>query len=191
MAKEHDQKVKELLQSYVDKGYQRPAIEKVFDKAGYDDTLVKETLDQIELREHNQHLWKHMVAIMLCVLVPMLLTFAITSIILNAGTDCGADMTCFAEAARACEKADGHFMLEESRVDLQTDDCMLTKEITRFDPTEPIEIVSMLEDKQMTCTFTEETFDEELLTLSGRLDLCEGELKDAMLALQLSYLQLS
>lgn len=111
---------------------------------------------------------------------------------LPKGTDCGNDKACFILNANECKSAVFRDdMAPGTTIKYSTKDCMLTRGIEKFNETEPVEVVSFFENKQMACSYTKNNFDATLLDgLSIGMENCEGDLKDAVIELRLAQLSL-
>jgi len=115
----------------------------------------------------------------------LLIGVALLFIVFFVGTqDCEFDKTCFIEQI---ELGNEVFVAEDvvgSTLRYTVEDNTLTKEFVSFDAGEPDQIVQLLKNKKMTCTFEE--FDERLVDgLFGGVELCEGELKDIIFELEI------
>ncbi|MBW2996264.1 hypothetical protein KY332_03115 [Candidatus Woesearchaeota archaeon] len=126
------------------------------------------------------------------VIIAILILFLIVYAVWPKGTNCGFDKACFIEKANQCKKATVRNTIgDNSIIKYTTEDCILTKEIDKFSETEPEDVITFFKNKKMTCPYIENNFNTLLIEgLSTGMDDCEGELKQAILKLQLAELAL-
>jgi len=100
---------------------------------------------------------------------------------------------CFAEKANNCEKS--VYILDEEGTTYRftsSTDCVVEKSVTAVSDTEPEIIREMFLNKAMSCTYSQDGFDERLLsTLLSGLENCEGELKESLYELAIAQYELS
>ena len=182
------QKTKDAIDKYIQKGYSIGAIRKSFLEAGYKRDVVDEILKGYS-EEARMSYQRHAFIIFLVIILPGIVTVLLYSVF-TGPVDCGTDMECFSERAMRCEHVLGEIDIQGSVLALQARDCVLDKRIRSFDPSEPPEIQALLGNTSMRCPYPEGAFDTALLSLGGALYACEGELKDAVAALQLAQQEL-
>lgn len=89
---------------------------------------------------------------------------------------------CFIEQANKCKAATYTKSIEGTTFRLETKDCLLTKTIVNMGLDEPEEIKEEFLGKSMVCSYVEGDFSPlYLTTISGMINNCEGELRDALL----------
>jgi len=186
-----DDKTRKLISDYLAKGYSRKVIEKSFIKAGYSKKRIKQLLEEggrkkfalpVNLRLPGRNLYYAVGGGIVIILIIMFF--------LGNSNDCKADMVCFKAKADKCQHVKGYVFLEGNQISLEADRCTLTKWISEFDPVEPLEIVELLQDKDMICEYNKGEFDDAFLNLTGSLDKCDGSLKDILIEIRLSQLEL-
>lgn len=110
----------------------------------------------------------------------------------RGGIESCDDDICFLRNAQECSPATlvkdeaGSSVLYEIK-----GDCVLEKSIYSFAEDEPEEVVTLFANKKMICPYTKNGFDEEWITsiVSG-VDVCSGELRDAIFELKLAQYEL-
>ena len=106
-------------------------------------------------------------------------------------TDCEFDTACFFEKANNCEAARFSEDIEGSLVEFTiSTNCVLTKKITQFSDAEPPEIVALFGDKEMSCSYTKGAFDVGYTTFLGNVNLCRGDLKEAIYELRIAQFEI-
>ncbi len=185
MDQDNVEKTRRLIRNYLARGYSDKVIRNSFANVGYDKSTVTKILKQEEggLRGFN---WKFVyigIAVSAIVLLALLL-------FIGLGNDCDNDMVCFVEAANKCNSVTGYFFLEGNKISLDANDCTLTKKIVEFDESEPVELVILLEDKEMVCEYGKGDFDESFLDFVGGIEKCSGDLKDTLINIRLAQLEL-
>jgi hypothetical protein len=183
MPKEYE-KTSRLVKKYLKKGYSKDTIRKSFLKSGY----KREIIDAILVGTRNSSPESLKLSYILLILIPIVIIILL--IVLWPTSSCKDDLDCFIEKAINCEKANAYSMIEGNTITYKAKDCKLTKEITEFDQNEPAELVLLLEDKEMTCIYEENQFDESYLSLTGNIERCDGPLKDTLINIRLAQLEL-
>ena len=125
--------------------------------------------------------------------IAVIVVIIIIYLVIPKATNCDYDKACFIEKANNCERAIVRDTIGDgSIVKYTSKDCILTKAFDEFSETEPEEVTSFFEKKEMTCSYTQGNFDPVLVeSLPSGIDDCEGELKDAILELRIAQLTLS
>jgi hypothetical protein len=91
------------------------------------------------------------------------------------------DPTCFTTAANNCQSATFQNNIAGSIIKYDTKNCILTKTILKMNETEPQEMIDLFQGKSMTCTYTQDDFNTDLInSLTIGTDLCSGDLKDTI-----------
>ena len=170
---------KKIIDESLDKGISPNTIKTSFKKMGFEKSKINSMI-----KSHPKGRPNHYIKIAIIMIIPIIVLF----LIFLLTTKC--DLDCFIERANNCESAKSFTMLEGNKISLSTKDCTLTKEITEFDENEPYELVSLLENKEMVCNYNKGEFTTELLTLAGKIELCKGDLKDALINIRVAQIEL-
>jgi hypothetical protein len=106
--------------------------------------------------------------------------------------DCGQDKVCFIDKANNCGKAAVRETIGTGTIiTYATNNCVLTKSVETFAGDEPEDVVTFFKGKSMSCEYEKGSFDSILVDgISTGIDLCEGDLKDAILELRLAQISL-
>jgi hypothetical protein len=107
--------------------------------------------------------------------------FASESPVLPATVDCKYDLDCFKAAAEACGSVVVFQNLQDTVLSFEAENCVLTKSIASFGPSEPPQVIELLSGKTMACRFAPGFLPSSLLSgLATGASQCSGPLKDAL-----------
>lgn len=139
-------------------------------------------ITQTPSEEYSRKALAIVLGLALVIIIPSIL------LLLPEGKNCGADASCFIIAAQQCQTA--RFRQEIANTTFRyhsTSDCTLIKTIERIGKEEPDEVAFLFENKQMSCAYEKNKFNENWITsLTKDLDQCEGNLKTRLLELALA-----
>jgi len=142
--------------------------------------------DQAIATAQREHHWGWLIiGITLAIVLVVALLFFLAP---ELGThDCGFVESCFIAPATACQNAVVRKDLQGTVLRFESfEDCTLTKRIEVFGPADPEEVRALFANKIMKCDYADTGFTPEFLELAGGLDLCEGDLKETIIHVQLA-----
>lgn len=192
---------KKVLQANLDKGVKSSAVMQALEEKGIDAGVIRDAMRTLGARPAEPitpvrlpHLSKTMVVVVACILVAILLTVLIIRVLpsTSEASDCGLDKACFIKAASACEEARVDENIGDSTLTYRsTASCSIIKGFSSFGGSEPSEVVTYFQGKQMVCSYAQgEDVSKIVDGVTGGLDRCEGLLKDAIYDLRYARLTL-
>ena len=177
MADELHAYVKDAL----NQGHSKQKIKKILKDEGIQGRLVDEAFEKAE----RPFPWHTLLTILGLIIIAAGLIYGI---MLYWPTDAGFEecstIDCFTNIANNCEPALFNSDEVGSRIQYSINDCTLTKEIVDFGPKEPTEVINFFAYKKMDCPFTKNAFNTNWVSLTGGINSCSGQLKDAIVALR-------
>ena len=115
--------------------------------------------------------------IILIILVVWFVNYIIES---SASFNCDT-AECFIEKANNCESATYETQIETIKLNLETNDCELTKEVIAVSEEEPESIRNLFKGAEMTCEYDQNEFNRKYLDqISYDIATCKGSLVDAV-----------
>ena len=193
-----EEKIREYLEKYLNKGYPRKSLRRALIQNGYSpkavDSVFKEFKERkeagpavsVKLTMPKIKATKKTYGIVLVILIAAAVAYAI---FLMPKEDCGYNKACFIEKANSCENAVLREKVEdtETTVRFTAKGCNLVKTIESFDKAEPEEVVALFDGKEMSCGYERGAFIDDLTDgLVGGIEGCSGELKDAIYELRIA-----
>lgn len=167
--------VKSWIKEARKRGFSDERIRRELLGKGYSSNMVEEVLEfsEINFKKYLPISLGVIVVVALIVLgviyVPSLLT-----------QKCTTDQ-CFIDAANQCKSVEMDKNLGGSVYSLSERNCLFTKTVKTVNATETPEIIALLKDTSMTCSYDKNGFNDNLITtLSLGIDNCSGDLKDAL-----------
>ena len=207
MVSKEEEKIRKVILDLEAQGYSKDDLKKTMIKKGYPKSVINDVfgvakkvptvrtkkpafkpptpMGQVQ-KPQNKILYFGIGGIVLVIIV-------VSAIIFFAPfrTNCNFNTACFIEKANNCESALFVEDIEGSIVEFTiSPQCVLTKKITQFSPAEPPEIVALFGNKEMTCSYTKGGFDVDYTTFLGNVDLCRGDLKEAIYELRIAQFEI-
>lgn len=188
--------IKSYIQNTLKQGHSEKAIRKyLIDEEKISESLVNQAFKELSSKPTTKAVpitlpSTRTLGIIGAVILIILLIMFITS--LFKGTSLCTDSACFIKNAQACKESTfvqdevGSKMLYKIK-----SGCILEKSIQTFAADEPIEVITLFKDKKISCEYTQNNFDENLISsIVAGIDLCSGDLKDSIMELKLAQYEL-
>ncbi len=177
--------LEEYVRSARAQGYSQSEIRKALEKAGYPKLRIALLLPEPRIAKVLMLLSAIIVILgVVLFLVQSSLERSQSPLVSSLVTTC-TDPACFTTRAQECLPTVFKQIEVGSEVTYKIQECVLTKELTKFSDAEPVTVRNFFTGKTMRCAYERNNFDRALAqSLLGGLERCDGSLKEAIVQLQ-------
>ena len=181
MADKYIEELRKYINNQIKKGYDQEVVVKHLLKSGISRRQIAEAMDFSKKKKKHQPILKSNIWIYAGLITIALIIF-IFGIVYFSPVHC-TTYKCFTDKANNCDAATFENQIEGTTFFYETNNCVLTKTVKEMDSSEPKAVVNTFLGKSMRCRYNKNYFSPLFLnSITGGLEACTGNLKDAILA---------
>ena len=179
--------LREYVRSSNEQGYPKQEIRQALARAGYSQERIAEVIG-----EADHHWMKRSLLLIIAIFLVVGVVYfllpgfeKIRSPLVSSVIESCPDIACFTLRANDCLPTIYKSTEVGSEVTYKIQECVLTKELTKFSDAEPVTVRNFFTGKTMRCAYERNHFDRaSAQNLLGGLERCDGSLKEAIVQLQ-------